>query len=67
MKKTFKSSLAFILALTMIFSCAFASSASAETAQPSDDGITLAELPKKLMDAAKYAYYLYETYMGKYA
>ena len=63
MKKTFKSSLAFILALTMIFSCAFASSASAETAQPSDDGITLAELPKKLMDAAKYAYYLYETYM----
>ena len=61
MKKTLKSSLAFILALVMLFSCAFASVSAVEAEKA--ESISLSEIPGKITDAAEYAYSLYEEYV----
>ena len=70
MKKALKSSLAVILALTMLVSCAFAFSASAAGAASASAQISIADVPeiitglvKTAVAAAKYAYFLYETYV----
>ena len=70
MKKALKSSLAVLLALTMLVSCAFASSASAAGAANASAQISIADVPeiitglvKTAVAAAKYAYFLYETYV----
>ena len=70
MKKALKSILAVVLALTMIMSCSFASTASAASANAAPTDVSVSEIPQIIaglvkigIEVAKKAYEYYDKYV----